>query len=120
MIHNLTPETFPRFCELVCALADYEKLERPSSEAFARLLTDAFSQPRRFWAFLALDERSQEYMGYAICFESYSSFLAKPTMYLEDLLFFRNTEILEQEMPFLSMFVTWVWKGAAAEWNGKF
>jgi GNAT superfamily N-acetyltransferase len=69
---------------LVDALADYEKLARPTPEARQRLLHDAFGPP---------PNRIQVYIGgaegravaYAITCETYSSFLALPTLYLEDL-----------------------------------
>ena len=80
----LTPERWDDFIALVCALADYEHLDRPTEEAQARLRADAFGERPRFWAFLALDD-SDVACGYAICLETYSSFLAKPTMYLEDI-----------------------------------
>lgn len=68
---------------LVDALADYEKLPRPDSDARARLLKDCFGDRPRFEALLAfIDDRA---VGYAFYFETYSSFLALPTMYLEDL-----------------------------------
>jgi GNAT superfamily N-acetyltransferase len=72
------------FLALVDALADYEKLDRPSPEARDRLMRDGFGpEPRRFRAFLAeVDGRA---VAYAITFETYSSFLALPTLYLEDL-----------------------------------
>ena len=82
-ISALTEERFPTFVDLINALADYEELDRPSDDAVERLQADAFRDPPRFEAFIAyLDD---EPVGYAICFETYSSFLAKPTMYLEDL-----------------------------------
>lgn len=72
------------FLALVDALADYEKLERPTPEARGRLLRDAFGPPpNRIRVFLA--ERGGEAVGYAITCETYSSFLALPTLYLEDL-----------------------------------
>jgi len=71
------------FLRLVDALADYEKLDRPTAEARGRLVRDGFGPSPRFQAFLAeLDGRA---VGYAITFETYSSFLALPTLYLEDL-----------------------------------
>lgn len=79
----LTPERFDDFIALVNALADYESLPRPQPDAVARLRDDAFGERRRFEAVLAdLDGRAA---GYAIHFETYSSFLARPTIYLEDL-----------------------------------
>jgi GNAT superfamily N-acetyltransferase len=68
---------------LIDALADYEKLARPSRAARARLLADAFGPRQRFEAYLALIDGTP--VGYAIVFETYSSFLALPTLYLEDL-----------------------------------
>jgi GNAT superfamily N-acetyltransferase len=80
----LTPERFDDFARLIDALADYEQLPRPDAAAKARLRADAFGSRPRFEAALALDE-AQTPIAYAIWFETYSSFLAKPTMFLEDL-----------------------------------
>ena len=82
-ISALTEERFPVFIDLINALADYEELDRPDAEAVTRLQQDAFGNKPRFEAFIAY--LNDEPVGYAICFETYSSFLAKPTMYLEDL-----------------------------------
>jgi len=68
---------------LVDALADFEKLARPTSAGRKRLLADAFGRRRRFEAFLAWSGKRA--VGYAIFFETYSSFRAQPTLYLEDL-----------------------------------
>lgn len=80
----LMPERFDDFARLIEALADYEHLARPDAAAMARLRADAFAAPPRFEAALALDEAKRP-IAYAIWFETYSSFLAKPTMFLEDL-----------------------------------
>ena len=80
----LTPERFDDFVRLIEALADYERIERPDAAAIARLRADAFASRPRFEAALALDKADRA-IAYAIWFETYSSFLAKPTMYLEDL-----------------------------------
>ena len=82
-IQRLTEAQFDVFVDLVNALAEYEQLEPPTAEAIERLRSDAFGDIPRFEAFLAYKENKP--IGYAICFETYSSFLAKPTMYLEDL-----------------------------------
>ncbi len=66
--------------QLVDALADYESLARPSGEAKQRLVADL---NRRYDAWLA--EVDGKPAGYAFAFETYSSFLALPTLYLEDL-----------------------------------
>jgi GNAT superfamily N-acetyltransferase len=71
------------FLALVDALADYEKLDRPTPAARERLAADGLGERPRFRAFLAeLDGRP---VAYAITFPTYSSFLALPTLYLEDL-----------------------------------
>lgn len=80
----LTEDLFSQFVLLVNALADYEKLEPPTPDAVNRLQADAFGENRRYQALLAIDEGGSA-VGYAIWFETYSSFLALPTMYLEDL-----------------------------------
>lgn len=71
------------FLRLVDALADYEHLDPPDAEAKERLVRDGFGPSPRFDALLA--EVDGETVGYAIVFETYSSFLALPTLYLEDI-----------------------------------
>ncbi len=74
------------FLALVDALADYEKLARPEADAKARLIADAFeNSPPRFSAYLAFADDGNAPVGYAIAFETYSSFLARPTLYIEDI-----------------------------------
>lgn len=79
---------------LVDALAAYEKLDPPDSAAKERLARDMTGPRPRFDAYLGeLDGRAA---GYAFVFETYSSFLALPTLYLEDLFVlpeFRNHKI---------------------------
>jgi GNAT superfamily N-acetyltransferase len=79
----LTPDRFNDFISLVNALADYEHLDRPTSDAVERLREAAFGVRPKIECFLALDGDTA--IGYAITLETFSSFLAKPTMYLEDL-----------------------------------
>ncbi|MFZ1729326.1 MAG: GNAT family N-acetyltransferase [Bacteroidota bacterium] len=70
------------FLSLIDALADYEKLTRPDADARKRLVEDGFGAHPRFEAFLAFVDETA--VGYAIIYETYSSFLALPTLYLED------------------------------------
>ena len=68
---------------LVDELADYEKLPRPTPEARDRLIHDLFgARPRVDCWLVFLDGYP---VGYAFVVETYSSFLALPTLYLEDL-----------------------------------
>lgn len=83
-IEPLTEDRFPEFIRLIKALAEYERLPAPDAAALARLRADAFGPRPRFEAAFAVDDAGQA-VGYAIWFETYSSFLARPTMYLEDL-----------------------------------
>ena len=71
----------PGFLDLVTALANYEHLRPPSGEAKRRLAQDV----RKGKLNLLVAEDSAKLVGYALYFFTYSSFLAKPTLYLEDL-----------------------------------
>lgn len=73
------------FLHLVVALADFEKLPPPDAAAQARLIEDAFGPKPRIEPWLAFVPGQSAPVGYAILFETYSSFLALPTLYLEDL-----------------------------------
>jgi GNAT superfamily N-acetyltransferase len=83
-IATLTEDRFDEFAALIHALADYQSLTSPDAEALAHLRADAFGARPRFEAALALDGADRA-CGYAVWFETYSTFLAKPTLYLEDL-----------------------------------
>ncbi len=75
----------PALVRLITALADFEKLTPPDAEAQARLVEHGFGEKPRFECWLALVKESPEPVGYAIFFETYSTFLAQPTLYLEDI-----------------------------------
>lgn len=69
------------FLKLLVSLADFEHLDPPTKEAQRRILRDVFS--KRINLFIAsLDNVAA---GYALYFYTYSSFLARPTLYLEDI-----------------------------------
>ena len=65
---------------LVLSLAQYEHLEPPNDEAVERLKSDLNV---RYESFLAFD--GSKAVGYAMFYYTYSSFLARPTLYLEDI-----------------------------------
>jgi GNAT superfamily N-acetyltransferase len=69
--------------DLICALAEYEKLPRPDKQARERLKRDAFGNQPRFETWFA--EVNGKSVGYAITFYTYSTFLALPSLYLEDI-----------------------------------
>lgn len=68
---------------LVDELAKFEKLTPPNAAAKRRLLKDIFSKKPLINVLLA--KADDKFIGYAFYFFSYSSFLAKPTLYLEDI-----------------------------------
>ncbi|HWP28172.1 MAG TPA: GNAT family N-acetyltransferase [Chloroflexota bacterium] len=82
-VRPLQPADVPELLALIDALADYERLPRPDAAARARLARDALATPPRFHTLLG--ELAGRVVGYAIYFETYSTFLARPTLYLEDL-----------------------------------
>jgi GNAT superfamily N-acetyltransferase len=82
-IRPATPDDAQTILSLVRGLAAYEKLDPPDADAEARLIHDMFSTPPRIQAYLG--ECDGIPAGYAFIFETYSSFLALPTLYLEDL-----------------------------------
>lgn len=83
-IRRASPADGPAILTLIKGLADFEHLDPPSPDAQQRLLADAFGDRPRFEVFLA-DTGEGQVVGYAFVFETYSTFLAKPTLFLEDL-----------------------------------
>jgi GNAT superfamily N-acetyltransferase len=75
----------PGLIKLVIALAEFEKLEPPDLGAQERLIEHGFGERPRFETWLAFVPESSEPVAYAMLFETYSSFLARPTLYLEDI-----------------------------------
>jgi GNAT superfamily N-acetyltransferase len=69
---------------LIVALAQFEKLTPPDEAAQRRLIEHGFGPQARYEAWLAFWDGSAEPVGYALFFETYSSFEAAPTLYLED------------------------------------
>lgn len=70
---------------LITALAEFERLPPPDAEAQARFIEHGFGGQPKFEAWLAEWEGAPGPVGYAFLFETYSTFLARPTLYLEDL-----------------------------------
>ncbi len=71
------------FLRLVQEFADFERLEGPNEAARLRLKRDLIADPPMAEAFLAvLDGKA---IGFATVYFTYSTFLAKPTLFLEDI-----------------------------------
>jgi GNAT superfamily N-acetyltransferase len=69
--------------ELVVALARYEHLEHDVTGDAATLGKHLFAEHPRIWALVA--ESAARIVGFALCFDTYSTFLTRPGVYLEDL-----------------------------------
>lgn len=72
---------------MLAALADFEHLEPPSPEGKRRIIEDIFEKKR---VGLLVGLSGKEHVGYALYFYTYSSFLARPTLYIEDLFVLRE------------------------------
>ena len=83
-LQPLTREHAASFCQLVIALAEFEKLTPPDAAAQGRLVDDALSEKPRIEVWLAFVDGAEVPCGYLILVETYSSFLALPTLYIED------------------------------------
>lgn len=81
-IRPARPADGPRIVELIRLLARFEKLPEPDEAAAARLMADAFESGRlELW----VADEGGEVVAYAACFTAYSTFRARPTLFLEDL-----------------------------------
>jgi GNAT superfamily N-acetyltransferase len=75
----------PAVIGLITALADFEKLPPPDEAGRARLLEHGFGPKPRFETWLATVPDSAAPVGYVLVFETYSTFEARPSLYIEDL-----------------------------------
>ena len=82
-IKKVEANNFSAFIELVKKLAEYEKLKPPGKAAVKRLKNDSLSSKPRIESYLSYTEGRE--VGYMILLMTYSSFLAKPTLYIEDI-----------------------------------
>ena len=83
LIEKINEENFSEFIYLIEKLAEYEKLLPPDEDAKLHLKNDAFSKNPKYEAYVAyIDEKPA---GYITFYFTYSTFLAKKTLYLEDI-----------------------------------
>ena len=82
-IKQATVEDIPLILTFIHALAEYEKLPDSVSATEERLRASLFGPNPTAYALLAY--HNQKAVGYAIYFFTYSSFIALPGLYLEDL-----------------------------------
>ena len=82
-IRRVNAENVDDLVNLIGELARFERLPGPDEEAKRRLRRDALMDPPRFSAFLAYEDGAP--IAHIIYFFTYSTFLGKPTLFLEDL-----------------------------------
>jgi GNAT superfamily N-acetyltransferase len=83
MIRSATRPDIPEIARLIRGLAEYEKLSHAVQLDESRLAEHLFG-PRPF-AEVLLAEEAGTTVGFALFFHNYSTFLARPGIYLEDL-----------------------------------
>lgn len=83
LLRPATADDLGAVVALIRALAEFEKLPGPDAGAEGRLRADFTANPPRFE--LEVAEREGEVIAYALYFMTYSTFLARPSLYLEDL-----------------------------------
>jgi GNAT superfamily N-acetyltransferase len=83
MVRPAVPEDIPTIWALIGELARFERLEHQVVGTADLLREHLFGADRRAEALLA--EHEGEIVGFALFFHSYSTFLARPGLYLEDL-----------------------------------
>lgn len=81
-IRTATRADSRQLVDLIIGLAEFERLEPPGVEARSRLVKDIFEK-KLIRVFVA--GQGGKLLGYALYFFTYSSFLARPTLYLEDI-----------------------------------
>ena len=100
-IRKAAREDAPVLISLLQALAEYEKLPGPDEDARRRLLKHGWPEdgsPPFFEAWLAeLPEGTAA--GGAFTSSNYSTFLAQPTLYLEDLFVLPGQLVEEGQVP---------------------
>jgi GNAT superfamily N-acetyltransferase len=84
-IRAADPDDIPLVLDFIRALAEYEKLSHEVVATEALLMTSLFPEDGRRAAecILAFDDGAPA--GFAVFFSSFSTFLARPGLYLEDL-----------------------------------
>ncbi|MGH7325720.1 MAG: GNAT family N-acetyltransferase [Candidatus Rokuibacteriota bacterium] len=82
-IRRATVRDVPTILALIRGLAEYERLAHELTATTAGLRRHGFGRRRYFEALICRDGRRA--IGFALFYFTYSTFLARPTLYLEDL-----------------------------------
>jgi GNAT superfamily N-acetyltransferase len=82
-IREATREDAPLLAEFICGLAEYEKLSHECFVTAEKIEQTMFGERRGAEALIATVDGAPA--GFALFFHTYSTFLAQPGLYLEDL-----------------------------------
>ncbi len=83
VIRRGTERDVPTILKLIRGLAEYERLGHEMEATAARVRAHGFGRRRYFETIIC--RRGGKPVGFALYFFTYSTFLARPTLYLEDL-----------------------------------
>ncbi len=83
MIREANTDDVNTIAELIRGLAEYERLAQEATFDVADLRETLFGERR--YAEVLLAETEDEVVGFALFFHNFSTFLAQPGIYLEDL-----------------------------------
>jgi GNAT superfamily N-acetyltransferase len=83
VIRRGTERDVPTILRLIRGLAEYERLAHEMEATPARVRAHGFGRRRYFETIIC--RRGGKPVGFALYFFTYSTFLARPTLYLEDL-----------------------------------
>ncbi|HZN51681.1 MAG TPA: GNAT family N-acetyltransferase [Methylomirabilota bacterium] len=82
-IRRGTPRDVPVILGLIRGLAEYERLAHEAVATASQIRRHGFGRRRYFETIIC--RRGREPIGFALFFFTYSTFLGRPTLYLEDL-----------------------------------
>jgi ribosomal protein S18 acetylase RimI-like enzyme len=88
IIERVNKQNFNDLLYLIEKLAEYEKLEPPDKKAKNRLMKEGIGKNSKYRAFLG--KLNGNPISYVIYYMTYSSFLALPTLFLEDIFVLEN------------------------------
>lgn len=83
VFERVVHKNFDDFISMVKKLAEYEKQNPPDNKAEYRLKKDALHDNPKFEAYLVKEQ--EKIVGYIIYYMTYSSYLALPTLFIEDI-----------------------------------
>ncbi len=82
-IRTATPDDVPTINRMIHGLAEYERLAHECQSTEEKLRRTLFTEPR--YAECVIARLGAEPAGFALFFHNYSTFQARPGLYLEDL-----------------------------------